>query len=136
MQKNLLLIAALALCGCSAHNPFIVQNTTSASMKSSKTYPAHSNLVFVTSAAMPTNLPSELLEQIDVGNVWYTSSRTVKQTMADRARELGADAVVEVKEWRQMSGFSWSAPHGSGKAIKLAGSASTNSFAELKGDWL
>ena len=135
MKKLNYFSALLVLCGCSAHSPFITQNTTSSSMKSASNYPAHSNVVFVTTAAAPPELSCEVIEKIDIGNVWYTASRTVRQSLADRAREVGADAVVEVKEWRQMSGFSWSAPHGSGKAIKIP-AGSTNLLTTLNGDWL
>jgi uncharacterized protein YbjQ (UPF0145 family) len=39
--------------------------------------------------------------------------------MADRARELGANAIIQAKTWRQPSGFSWAAPHGSGQAVRI-----------------
>ena len=31
--------------------------------------------------------------------VWYGSSNNVLQSLADGARKLGADAVVEIKTW-------------------------------------
>src|ERR1041385_6279401 len=103
MNKFIYFSALFALCGCSAHSPFIPKNTPPSSMKSASSYPAHSKLVFVTTAAATPELSSVVIEKIDIGNVWYTASRTVKQSLADRAREVGADAVAEVKEWRQMT---------------------------------
>jgi uncharacterized protein YbjQ (UPF0145 family) len=54
---------------------------------------------------------------------------------ADIARALGADAVVEVSTWHQPAGFSWAAPHGSGKAVHLNDKSQITSQV-LKGDWL
>jgi uncharacterized protein YbjQ (UPF0145 family) len=39
--------------------------------------------------------------------------------MAQRARKLGADAIIEVATWHQPSGFSWAAPHGRGTAVRI-----------------
>lgn len=54
--------------------------------------------------------------------------------LAEGARELGADTVVEVKTWHQPAGWSWSAPHGSGKAVKILEPASVD-LSALPGDW-
>jgi uncharacterized protein YbjQ (UPF0145 family) len=53
---------------------------------------------------------------------------------ADIARELGADAVVEVSIWRQPAGFAWATPHGSGKAVHLIDKSQATSLVQ-KGDW-
>jgi hypothetical protein len=58
----------------------------------------------------------------------------VLQSLADGARELGADVVVDVKTWHQPSGWSWVAPHGSGKAVKITKSTSVD-LSNLGGDW-
>jgi uncharacterized protein YbjQ (UPF0145 family) len=69
-----------------------------------------------------------------VGKNWYGSSDKVLQTLADAARQLGADAVVEVKTWHQASGFAWSAPHGSGLAVKITDPSSID-LSALTGEW-
>lgn len=69
---------------------------------------------------------------IDVGKIWYGGSAKVLVSMVDRARELGADPVIEVKTWHQPSGFSWAASHGSGKAVKFKNKASID-FSKLHG---
>jgi uncharacterized protein YbjQ (UPF0145 family) len=55
--------------------------------------------------------------------------------MAKRARQLGADAVIDVDTWRQPSGFAWAAPHGSGKAVKFRNKEDID-LSGVDGDWL
>jgi hypothetical protein len=135
MKTKLLPCFLLILCGCStAHDPFIIRDTTSASAQSPAVYPAHNRKVFLTQQPLPGGTHYELLETIEVGKIWYGSTRDISHSMADRARQIGADAVVEVKTWRQPSGFSWAAPHGSGKAVRFP-DAATNNFSDLEGEW-
>ena len=137
MKSKLILsvIIVLGLAGCSAHNPFIITNTTDINPVGSAKYSPHSNRVFVTNESLPSTAKYEVLGQLEVGKVWYGSSDNVLQSLADGARKLGADAVVEVKTWHQPSGWSWAAPHGSGKAIKITDSARSVDFSKLRGEW-
>jgi len=122
------------VCGCSAHSAFIAQDTTDTAPINETAYPAHKNKVFVSSVSIGDKIKFTPIAKIDVGKVWYGSTDNVLESMAIRARELGADAVIEVKTWRQPSGWSWAAPHGSGLAIKL--NDPNFDFSKLKGDWL
>ena len=124
----------LLLMSCSAHNPFIAKNTTQTENVSKNKYPPHTNKVFITSESLPTTANFEILTSIEVGKVWYGSSKNISTSMAMRAREIGADAVIEVETWRQPSGWSWAAPHGSGKAIKILDPASID-LSKLQGEW-
>jgi hypothetical protein len=125
----------IVLCGCSSpHNAFIITNQTAVHVVSTNSYPSHTNEVFVTEESLPLSVKYELLETIEVGKVWYGSSRNVKESLADMARMIGADAVVDVKTWHQPSGWSWAAPHGSGKAVKISGPISV-SISDLHGEW-
>ena len=127
-------VIVVGLTGCSAHNPLIVKNTTDVKQLSSTRYAPHSNRVYVTSASLPTTVEYEILGQLEVGKVWYGSSGNVLESLADGARKLGADAVVDVQTWHQPSGWSWAAPHGSGRAVKIIEPASVD-FPSLGGDW-
>ena len=121
-----LAIIAFSLFGCTAHSPFIITSTTDTAKASDKTYPAHINKVFVTQATVLPASNYEVIAKIDFGNVWYGSSKNVLVSMAERARALGADAVIEVETWHQPSGWSWAAPHGSGIAIKITNKEGMN----------
>ncbi|HKY91350.1 MAG TPA: hypothetical protein VJM11_09935 [Nevskiaceae bacterium] len=109
--------ACALLASCSAHSPFILKSTTDSAPVSHLKHPAHQEKVFVMRKALPAGVAYDPVSPIDVGKVWYGGSDSVLASMADRARELGANAVVEVKTWRQPAGWSWAAPHGSGQAV-------------------
>jgi hypothetical protein len=114
-----LTVATLVVSACSAHNPFIVSNRTVSVPVSESTFPTHSDKVFITKQPLPSTVTYQPISTIDVGKVWYGSSESVYTSMADRARQLGANAVIQVKTWHQPSGYSWSAPHGSGQAVHI-----------------
>jgi hypothetical protein len=120
--------------GCSAHNPFIIKNTNDTVVVSQTKHAPHHNPVYVMESSLPSNAKYEVLGQLEVGKVWYGSSTSVLQSLADGARENGADSIIEVKTWFQPSGWSWAAPHGSGKAIKIIEPASVD-FGNLNGVW-
>jgi hypothetical protein len=125
----------LGLGGCSAHSPMIMTSTTDVKpTTASAKYSPHSNKVFVTSGNLPTTVKYEDLGQLDVGKVWYGDSDNALEALADGARKLGADAVIEVKTWHQPSGWSWAAPHGAGKAVKITQPEKFD-FNGLTGDW-
>ena len=112
----------------------ITRTTTDSEPVSANKYETHGNKVLIAEDSLPPSAKYEVLSQIEVGMARYGSVKTVYQLMARKARALGADAVVEVKTWHQPSGWSWSAPHGSGKAIKVLDN-STVDLSTLKGEW-
>ncbi|PIE72760.1 MAG: hypothetical protein CSA20_06165 [Deltaproteobacteria bacterium] len=126
------LIAMFIVAGCSAHSPFIVKDTTDTEVVSKRSYPPHQNEVFLTEQPLPPDCQAEVIATIQVGKIWYGDAKNIYESLANRARELGADGVVEMKTWHQPSGFSWAAPHGSGKAVKLD---DTSVFKQLTGEW-
>ncbi len=134
MKLAILLSGILLLAGCSAHSPFIVKNTEDVTAVSKNKYPTHSNKVLLTSQNLPESAKFEVLEQIEVGKIWYGSSKKVALSLAERARVIGADAVIDYKTWTQPSGFSWFAPHGSGSAIKILDKSSVD-LSSMQGEW-
>ena len=131
----LVFMGLLSACATSAHNPFNPMAVTdSTQAPSTKIYPSHANRVRVSPENLPAGVAFEVIGTIDTGSNWYGGLDEAKKMMADRAREMGADAVVEAKEWHQPSGFSWAAPHGSGVAVKLVDPTSVNLDA-LPGGW-
>ena len=122
------------LSACSAHNPLIITNTTQSTPVGQNKYSAHNDRVFITTQSLPASLEFDLLSTIDVGNIWYGSSANVYTSMADRARELGANAIIQAKTWHQPSGFSWAAPHGSGQAVRIKDISILDSMG-IKGSW-
>ncbi|MCF8082703.1 MAG: hypothetical protein K9M96_06395 [Deltaproteobacteria bacterium] len=133
MRKTFLLVTFLFFCGCSAHSAWITKDTTDTAPITETAYPAHNNKVFVTENSIKEGQFTPVA-RIDIGKVWYGSTDNVLESMAIRAREIGADAVIDVKTWRQPSGWSWAAPHGSGLAVKMKDN--DLDFSGLSGKWL
>lgn len=113
-----LLIVCLLLAGCSAHSPFILKNTTDSSLVQNKFSPSQER-VFVTDQALPGSVAFVPISTIDAGTAWYGSTDELLAAMADRARELGANAVIQTKTWHQPAGFAWYSPEGSGLAVRV-----------------
>jgi uncharacterized protein YbjQ (UPF0145 family) len=90
--------------------------------------------VYVTKAKLPTTVKYEVLGQIEAAKAWYGSDDWSLDELADGARKLGADAVVDVGIWHQPSGWAWSAPHGTGTAVKIISPAKVD-FSGLEGGY-
>jgi hypothetical protein len=129
--KTFVALSAWCPVGCAAHSPMIIKNTTDTHHISQSQYPPHHDKVLVTQQSLPSSVAVDQLATIEVGKIWYGLSKNVEISMADRARELGANAVIQVKTWHQPSGFSWTAPHGSGVAVRVDPKASES----LSGIW-
>jgi hypothetical protein len=68
-------ISLLFFYACSAHNPFILTSTTQSSATHQQKYAAHNDKVFITELSLPASVEFELISTIDVGKVWYGSSK-------------------------------------------------------------
>jgi hypothetical protein len=133
--KAAFFLAALMVPACSAHSPFIMKNTTdSKPAGSAKTYVAHTKPIWLTAGGLPARVKYEVLETIQAGRIWYGDSEKVQKQMANRARAIGADAIIYVTTWHQPSGFAWAAPHGTGQAVKLEDPGAID-FNALPGAW-
>lgn len=86
----------------------------------STTYPPHSHRVFITKAGLPAD-SIEPIAELELSKGWYGSTDNTQQALGDRARELGADAVINMKSWHAPSAFSWASPYSSGTAVKFRG---------------
>jgi uncharacterized protein YbjQ (UPF0145 family) len=109
-----------------------VHERTQAEPLTSVHYPAHEQKVFLTESTLSAAAIGDTVAQIDVGEVSYQSTEVVLQRMADQARAVGANVVMNVRIWRGGSGFSWVAPQSSGTAVRLT---DTNAIAQLNGYW-
>lgn len=107
------LVFALSLAGCAA-------TSTSTVSSEAKGLPAYTGKVFVTEEALPPGL-----QFIEVGEVeaeiksGYESGTKLYPLLAEEARKLGANAVVEVGGGRRPTLLSWAAAFVYGKAIKV-----------------
>ena len=127
----LLICTVLTFSGCSTHSWWIIDDTVSTQAVPSRAF-AHANKVFLTDTPLPASVEYESLGPIDAGKVTTSNTEDLLILMANRCREVGANAVINLKTWRQPSGWSWNATHGSGAAIRIA---DTNSLVGLTGYW-
>src|SRR2546426_11193060 len=97
------------------------------------TYAGHTNPVFTTKAPLPSE-SFEPVADLELSKGWYGSTDNTQQALADRARELGADAVINMKSWHAPSAWSWASPYSSGQAVKLRGDPK-QLLNGLTGDW-
>ncbi len=58
------------------------------------------------------------IQTIKAKKQWYGSSGVIYEKIAEKAREIGADAVINFHTWHSPSGWAWAAPHGEGMAVK------------------
>jgi hypothetical protein len=123
----LMLIAA-----CAPHDPFGGGNDLTLA-PAGKTYPPTTAQVRMIEGTLPEGT-YQTIGQLDVGTAWYGDLKSSEKALADRARSVGADAVIDMKLWHQPQGFSWAAPQGSGVAVKLTDPTSVD-LNKVPGDW-
>ncbi len=134
LKNAMVAMIFVILAGCSVHSPLNIKSKTELRNVTGAGYPPHSRRIFVTRSSLPETVQYEVLGIVEVGKVWYGSTDEVLQSIADGAREKGADGVVEVKTWFQVSGWSWAAPHGSGIAVKIINPVDFD-WSALEGSW-
>ena len=120
LSSRVLLLCCM-LTACSAHSPMILKTTTDFAANGGAAARApHQRQVFVTRGTLPAGT-YQVLGQVDVGTVWYGTADKALTVMADKARAIGADAVIDVATWHQPSGWSWAAPQAKGTAVVFTG---------------
>jgi hypothetical protein len=123
--------AAALFVGCSTHSMWIIGDTATMT-GTAGAYPEYSRKVFFTDKGLPDATKFEIVGTIDAGKVTTANTEQLLILMADKCRERGANAVIHLNTWRQASGWTWSGPHGSGTAVRVA---DTNALAGFKGYW-
>ena len=116
--KFVMVSVVLLLGACSAHSPMIVHSTTDSTPPAAQHAPTNDQ-IYITAQALPPSVEYETVSRIDYGKPWYGGNDDAYAALAERARELGANAIIQAKTWYQPSGFSWAAPHGSGTAVRI-----------------
>lgn len=132
-SASVVISTVMFLGACSAHSPMILQSTTDSTPPESQHAPT-TEQIFITAQSLPPSVEYERISQIDYGKAWYGGSTDAYAAMAKRARELGANALIEARTWYQPSGFSWAAPHGTGLAVRIK-DINQLKAANIAGDW-
>jgi hypothetical protein len=111
----LLIAAAMVFMGCASKG-----GSSSSSEKQSKPV-AYEGRVFIFDDPLPAGIDYDIVEKkISVSKkVGYGSPDIAYELLAEEARELGANAVIEAHTWLSPSLLSWASPHGEGIAIRV-----------------
>lgn len=132
------LILFLAACGSDQPKSAPGGNSVQAASPASSASSAPNNApvfrkIWITSGDLPEGSYT-ILQKLNVAKGWYGATEDAEEDMADRARALGADAVILVKTWQSPSFVAWATPHASGEAVKFTHPESLD-FAALPGRW-
>lgn len=130
VHRIALVAGLLLVSGCAADT---YQPTSAAYPPHTNGYPPHTRRVFVTKSTLPAD-QFEVIADLEESKGWYGSTDNTQQALADRARELGADAVLNMKSWHAPSAGAWASPYSSGKAVKLRGDPK-RVLDGIAGDW-
>jgi hypothetical protein len=108
----LIAAAAIALVGCAA--------TSSSKVDKPGAVSAWSGPVLVSELPAPAGLKYETIGTVKAtARAAYDSAPTLYPVLADEARKIGANAVLDAKEGHTASVFSLAAPFVSGTAVKV-----------------
>ncbi len=124
MNKTLLAVAlaAIMLNGCATSRGTPV--TTSQNEVASSV-----DRVCMLHSALPANVQLTVLGQVEGSKEFYGSVTEILPLMADEARKMGADAVINLDTHQRMGLFAWARPVGTGTAVKLVNKSELNCLA-------
>ena len=103
----------VALTGCAA------KSTTKLVSKSQEPFARHHEPVCMIRSPLPSNIGYTVVGEVRGGKKTYGSVNEVLPVMADEAREIGADAIINLQTSHQIGPWAWARPVGSGTAVRL-----------------
>ncbi|WP_077338523.1 hypothetical protein [Pseudocolwellia agarivorans] len=85
--------------------------------------------IYMTTATIPESVGYTVIGNVKANaRQGYDKVETLYPLIADEAKKVGANAVINVKGGRTVSAFSWAAPFVSGTAIKIDDVSKLESF--------
>lgn len=97
--------------------------------------PAQAGKVLVTFNGLPPEGSYELVGPISVFKRWFGGTGTAMRLLGERARELGANAVVSTSVWLAPAFPAQVAPHGKGIAIRVKDPRVLEMLADQASTW-
>lgn len=93
------------------------------------------NKTLVTFNSLPAQGNFEVLGRIEVYSRWFGSTRKAMTMLAEKARSLGANAVVETAVWQAPAFPATVAPHGTGIAVRIKDLQLLEKLADSSSTW-
>ena len=76
--------------------------------------------VLISQAPIPESIEHKVIGTVEANaQVGYDNVMTLYPLLADEARKIGANAVVDVKGGRRFTGMSWAAAYVAGTAVRV-----------------
>jgi len=89
----------------------------------------------VTSKALPAEGEFVILGRIDVQSSWFGKTSKATKLLADKAKSIGGNAVVESQVWQAPTFLAIVTPHGSGIAVRIDDRELLESLANSGSSW-
>ncbi len=83
---------------------------------------------------LPPEMKVEVIGEVRANQAFYGDTSRVYASMAAKARQVGADAVVQVKVKYRVSALAWSAPTVSGVGVKIIDAGGID-IKKIDGEW-
>lgn len=89
----------------------------------------------VTFNSLPAQGDFEVLGRIEVYSRWFGSTRKAMTLLGEKARSMGANAVVETGVWQAPAFPATVAPHGTGLAVRINDYQLLEKLADSSSTW-
>jgi hypothetical protein len=109
----ILAVLSLANAGCAA------RSNTRIAASGQASNPSHNEPVCFIRAPLPSSIAYSVIGEIRGGKKWYGGFSEVLTAMANEARRIGADAVINLVTTMDANAIAFARPIGTGTAIKL-----------------
>ena len=90
--------------------------------------------ILMIKGSLPPEVKVEVLGEVRAHQAFYGDTGRVYASMAAKARQIGADAVVQVKVKYRVAAFAWGAPSVAGVGVKIIDAGGVD-IKKLEGEW-
>ncbi|QIL69562.1 hypothetical protein G7048_03735 [Diaphorobacter sp. HDW4B] len=132
----LVIFAAAALAGCagSKTTTYAGENIELLRPLPREQWTPESQLILMTKGDLPAEVKFEVLGELRANQAVHGDTTRVYASLAAKARQVGADAVVKVKVKYRAAAFAFAAPSLSGVAVKITDNGGVD-IKKLEGEW-
>ena len=123
------------LLGCASQSTSSAPGSPASETKASITPAAKSKVLIVWGTTLPADIEYEVIGPISVYKRWFGGMGQAYPLLADKARELGGNAVIDARAWLSPAFPAQVAPHGKGIVIRVKDPAKLEKLAAEDGQW-
>jgi hypothetical protein len=136
MFKIMLALLALVCFGCAQDNAITANTDRDLFIgKPAAVAPEANKKIFLTEESLPDGVKYQELGEIKIIRMGSVGFPAIYQAIANKALDVGADAVIKIGVWRQPTNRTFGSEQGAGVAVKFE-DVSKVDLAGMKGQWL